>query len=75
MCNTIDILKLLNISLPSLSINDTFNWLITPFTIFLFFILNAIWFKVNDITKRYVYIEVPSIQYVTWLAIEYVVSG
>ena len=25
-CNTIDILKLLNISLPSLSINDTFNW-------------------------------------------------
>ena len=30
----IDILKLLNMSLPSPSINDTFNWSITPFTSF-----------------------------------------
>ena len=32
----IDILKLLNISLPSPSTNDIFNWSITPFTSFLY---------------------------------------
>ena len=34
MDNTIDILKLLNISLPSPSIIDTFNWSITTFASF-----------------------------------------
>ena len=37
--------------------------------------MNILWLKVNDIAKRYVFIKVPSIQYVTWLVIEYVVSG
>ena len=44
-----DILKLLNISLASPSTNDTFNWLIIPFTSF--FILNIHWLKENDIAK------------------------
>ena len=34
ICNTIDILKLLSISLPSPSTNDTFNWSITPLPAF-----------------------------------------
>ena len=36
MCSTVDILKLLNISLPFRSTNDTFNWSIVPITSFLY---------------------------------------
>ena len=39
MCNTDDISKLLNISLPSPSINDIFNQSITQF---------ILWFKANN---------------------------
>ena len=50
-----------------------FQWVNNP--IYQLFILNIRWLKVNNITKRYVFIEVTSIQYITWLAIEYVISG
>ena len=36
MCKAIDIFKLLDISLPSPSINDILNWSITPFNSFLY---------------------------------------
>ena len=34
ICKTMDILKLLNMSLPSPSTNDTFNWSMIQFTSF-----------------------------------------
>ena len=36
------------------------------------FILNIRWLKVNDIVKWYVFIDVASINYLTWFAVEYV---
>ena len=68
-----DILKLLNISF-TISVDQQYFQLANCPN-YLLFILNIFWLKVNDIAKQYVFIEVTSIQYVTWLAIEYVVSG